>query len=131
MKIESHLRDLKESLEAIHDGIARGLENRQRTIGFNCSAAATDLLEIYLHQKELIDPGANIKHNWFSSVKTAAKRLPDFPSKPEILQLLNAIERKRNILCYGNPQSVDTIKEAINVFNELKTKLEHLGVKIK
>jgi len=130
MKTETHAAAVKESLDEIRDCIAKGVESRQRTIGFHCSAAAADLLEIYLHQQNLIDAGTSIKHNWFSSVKTASKRLPDFPQKTEILQSLNEIEKKRNLLCYGKPQPAKTIEELISTFNKLKAKLENLGVKI-
>ena len=130
MKIETHIAAVKESLDTLHDCIAKGAEQRQRTIGFLCSAAAVDLLEIFLHQQNLIDPGANVKHNWFASVKTASKRLPDFPQKAELLGILNDIERRRNLLCYGKPQPARTIEESISLFNKLKTKLEFLGVKI-
>ena len=130
MKIETHIAAINESLDVLKDCIAKGIESRQRTIGFSCSAAAVDLLEIFLHQQNLIDPGANIKHNWFASIKTASKHLPDFPQKTELLEILNQIEKKRNLLCYGKPQPVKTIEGAISLFNELKAKLESLGAKI-
>lgn len=45
MNIETHLRNLKESLEVIRESIEKGLVERQRTLGFNTSAAAADMIE--------------------------------------------------------------------------------------
>jgi len=63
MKIESHYKSLKESLELIEESVQKGILERQRTIGFHCSAAAVDMLEIFLHKSRLIEPGAIIKHD--------------------------------------------------------------------
>ena len=128
MKIEAHIAAVRESLDELKDCIAKGIESRQRTIGFHCSAAAVDLLEIFLHQQNFIEPSAHIKHNWFSSTITEAKRLPEFPKKIEFLEILNKIEKNRNLLCYGKPQPAKTAEEAILLFNKLKAELEKLGV---
>ena len=64
MNIEFHLKTLKESLEVIEENIEKGLIERQRNIGFNASAASTDMLEILLHKQSLIEPGFVIKHEW-------------------------------------------------------------------
>ena len=42
MNTETHLRNLRESLEVIRESIEKGLVERQRTLGFNTSAAAAD-----------------------------------------------------------------------------------------
>ena len=129
MKIESHKMAIKESIETIRESIQKGLQNRQRTIGFHCSAASADLLEAYLHQKNLIDPGANIKHDWFSSLEKARRNIKfDFENKEEILKLITKIEEKRNLLCYGKPQPEELISETIEIFNKLRKEFEKLGV---
>lgn len=131
MKAETHLAAIKESIEELQDCIAKGIEKRQRTIGFHCSAAAADLFELFLHKQNLIDPGANVKHNWFASTGAAKKRFAfDFPKKEELLKILNEIEKNRNLLCYGKPQPAKTIEETIVLFNKLKSEIEKLGVKI-
>ena len=69
MNVETHLRNLRESLEVIRESIEKGLVERQRTLGFNTSAAAADMLELFLHSKNLIDPGFVIKHEWLKSIE--------------------------------------------------------------
>lgn len=130
MKDETHIRAINESLEVISESVAKGIEKRQRTIGFHCSSAAVNLFEMFLHKQNLIDTGASIKHNWFASIKTASSHLPDFPQKADLLQMLNQIENKRTMLCYGKPQPAESIEEAISLLNKIKGRLETLGVKI-
>ena len=82
MKAEDHLRNIKESLEVIEESIQKGIQERQRNIGFNTSVAAAEMLEVYLHKKDLINPGISIKHEWFNSIKNAKERLNfDFENK--------------------------------------------------
>ena len=105
MKIEDHNRNIRESLEVIHECIQKGIQERQRTIGFNASVAATEMLEVYLHKQNLINPGTILKHEWFTSERKAYEKLSfDFPEKEAIIKILVEIESKRNILCYGKPQ---------------------------
>ena len=129
MKIEDHWKNLKESLEVIDESIEKGLIERQRNIAFNASAACADLLEILLHKNSLIDPGFIIKHEWFKSKNKIQDKLAfDFPKKAEILELITKIEEKRNMLCYGKPQKIETIQEVINNFNLLKEKFREAGL---
>lgn len=129
MKIEDHYKNVKESLEVLEECIEKGLVARQRTIGFNASAASADLLEILLHKFNLIDPGFVVKHEWFKSKNKIEEKFPfDFPHKKEILELIFTIEEKRNLLCYGKPQPAETIQEVMNAFNHLKAILKEEGV---
>ncbi len=99
MKIESHIRLIKESMSLIKNLLDKDIRNYQRTIGFNCSVVAIDLLEVYFHSKNLIDPGMAIKHNFFNSEKMAKRYLPfDFENKKEIIAILVKIEKKRHDL---------------------------------
>jgi len=101
--------------------IKKGLVLKQRTIGFHTSAAAVDMLEIILHQKNLIDPGLVLKHDWFDSMKTVSAKFPfDFPHKHLILSLMMKIEVPRNNLCYGKRQNEEVLEEIIRNFNHLK-----------
>lgn len=129
MKIESHQERLKESLDLIKESIEKGIVKRQRTIGFNTSAASADMLEILLHKKNFIDPGFVLKHEWLKSKnKTIEKLAFDFPRKKEIIDLMFRIEGKRNSLCYGKPQKEEIVQEVINDFNKLKEIFKKDGV---
>lgn len=121
MKIPDHKERLKESLILIEESIEKGLVERQRTIGFNTSAAIADMLEMFLHKNSLIDQGFIIKHEWLKSKKSMKNKFPfDFPRKEEIFSLILKIEEKRNVLCYGKPQKEEIIREVINNFNKIK-----------
>lgn len=129
MKIEDHLRNINESLEEIEFAIQKGIENKQRTIGFNSSVAGVEMLEVYLHKEELINPGTIIKHEWFSSVRRANENFSfDFPDKNKIIELLTKIEEKRNILCYGKKQNITEIKYVLELFYEIKSLFEKKGL---
>jgi len=100
MNIDKHYERLNESLDVLDESISRDITKRQRTIGFNCSAASADMLEIFLHKKNLIDPGFVVKHEWFKSKNKITEKFPfDFPNKNRILEIMEAIEEKRNTLC--------------------------------
>ena len=129
MKIEDHFRNINESIEVIEESIQKGLHERQRNISFNASVAAVEMLEVFLHRQNLINPGTVIKHDWFSSVKKARDRLKfDFPEKEEIMRLINSIEEKRNILCYGRPQPIKTITSILDSFNKLRSLFRKFGM---
>lgn len=129
MKQEVHLRNIRESVEVLEECIEKGLEERQRTIGFTVSAAAADLFEMLLHKKGLLDQGSLLKHEWFKSKKKLGEKLPfDFPEKQLFLELMLKIEEKRNILCYGKPQKKDVLQEIVDAFNTLKQKCKEAGL---
>ena len=131
MKIEDHLRNLKESVEVIEESIEKGLVERQRNIGFNVSLAATDMLEIFLHKNSLIDPGFAVKHDWFASKRKVEEKLNfEFEEKEEIINLICGIEEKRNTLCYGKPQKEETIRDIIEKFNKLREKFREFGLNV-
>jgi len=121
MKIESHLENLKESIEEIESAVTRGLVNKQRTLGFHVSAGAADILEIILHKNNLIDPGFIVKHEWFNSKRKIEEKLNfEFQGKKEILDLAVKLESVRNSLCYGKRQDEKILEELILNFNKLK-----------
>lgn len=130
MKVEDHLRNIQESLDVINESIQKGLQERQRNISFNVSLASVEMLEVFLHKKNLINPGAIIKHDWFSSVRKAKEKLPfDFPEKEKILDYLCDIESKRNLLCYGKSQPINEIESILESFSKLKSLFEKEGLK--
>lgn len=125
MNAEFHKKSLKESFDTLRDCINRGVELRQKVIGFLCSSACSELIELHLHKLNLINPGANIKHNWFASKNKALNHIvPEFPNKDRILNIAKEIEEKRNLLCYGKPQPIKTVEDALRLLNELKTILK-------
>lgn len=130
MKEELHKKNLEESLAVIDDCIEKGMiSERQRTIGFHCSAAAVDILEIILHKHRLISPGAQLKHDWFASENKIKEKLSfDFPHKKDIILLIMAVEKSRNMLCYGKPQPEKEIERIIIDFKKLVKIAEDEGV---
>jgi len=130
MRVEDHMRNIRESLEVIKESIQKGVQERQRNIGFNISVASVEMLEVFLHQLNILNPGNIIKHDWFSSIRKAKEKLRfEFTRKEEIINLLNNIESKRNLLCYGKPQPTETINSLIKSFNKLKSLFEEEGLK--
>lgn len=120
-----------ESIEVLNESISKDIVKRQRTIGFNCSAASADMFEIYLHQNNLIDPGFVVKHEWLKSKNKMQEKFTfDFQNKEEVIVLMMKIEEKRNDLCYGSPKEEETIKEVILNFNKLKQIFISMGVKV-
>lgn len=121
MKNEDHLRQLKESIREIEKAIIEGISEKQRTIGFNTSSGAIDMLEIILHKNRVLDTSAMIKHEWFNSErKISEKIIGDFPRKAEIIPLIKKIQSVRNFFCYGKKQPLSSIQETVDNFNNLK-----------
>ena len=130
MKIEDHLRNIKESIEVIEESIQKGIQDRQRNIGFNTSVAGVEMLEVFLHKENLLHPSLILKHEWFNSEKIAYEKLPfEFPDKKKIINLLCRIQEKRNILCYSKKRPLLEIQASLNYFNELKQFFESRGLK--
>lgn len=129
MKIEGHLTRLDESLRKLEEVIQGDLTKNQMTIGFHTSEAAVNLLELYLHKKNLADFTYRFQHNWMNSKKKLIEKLYfDFPNKERIINLLYSIERNRDKLCYGKPQPEEAITEQLERFNELKKIFEEMGM---
>ncbi len=121
MNVQSHLESLNESVGEIEEAIKKGLLSKQRSLGFHASAAATDMLEVILHERNLVDPGFVFKHEWLNSSKKIKEKLPfDFPRKFEIMSLASKIEAQRNKLCYGKRQSEEILEKLVKDFNSLK-----------
>jgi len=131
MNIDKHYERLKESLEVLDESISKDIIKRQRTISFNCSVGAADMLEIYLHKNDLIDPGFIVKHEWFKSKNKMQEKFKfDFPNKKEIFGFMEKIEEKRNDLCYGSPKKEEAVTDVILNFNKLKDIFKQMGVEI-
>lgn len=139
--ITDHKRRIKEHFDKISDAIDEGVEKSPVTIGFHCSACATELLETYLHATNRIPSGKVIKHSWFArpkqgqKIKALAERKVgvDFPDKDNVYELLYTIEEHRDKLVYGKA-SLSQINEVLESFQALKNilvqKLNQEGVEI-
>mgnify|MGYP001559019905 CR=1 FL=1 len=104
---------------------------RQRLIGFAASEASCDLFAIFLHKKNLISPGFNINHRFFSSEKIAWEKFEfDFPKKNELIPLLVKQEGYRSILCYGKSKERENVEEAIKNLYGIKRLAESISGEI-
>jgi len=124
--IEEHKKIVKEFLDDINEKIkADLLVERQKIIGFSASEAAVNLLAVFLHKKNVIEPGLNVNHRYFSSLKMAENTFNiDFPNKSKILNLLVNQESYRNKLCYGKEKEADIVNSAVKNLFELKNLIE-------
>ncbi|MBI5002837.1 hypothetical protein HZC31_05600 [Candidatus Woesearchaeota archaeon] len=128
--IALHKKHIKEHIEEINEAIDKGIEKRPATIGFHTSACSTELLELYLHKKNIITTGKTVKHNWFERPKAEQKIKPlierkldvDFPSKKDIYDLIYRIEENRDNLIYGNSKT-EQIELVLKTFMQLKERM--------
>ncbi len=123
---EEHKKAFQQFMEDINEKIRMSLlVERQKIIGFAASEAATNLLEYFLHKKELVTSGFRVNHRYFTSIRKAEEYIPfDFPQKKEILMLLLHQERSRDLLCYGKEKQQDKVEEAITNLQNLKKLIE-------
>lgn len=129
MKPEAHLKKISESRETLEECIDKGITRKQVTIGFHSSFLACNLFELYLHKANLINLSTHFKHDWLGSKRKMREKLPfDFPQKQEILDLIYLIEKNRDILCYGNPQPEEVIKDQMDRVHTLENIFKELGV---
>ena len=124
--LAEHKNNIKQLLEDINEKIrANLLRERQKLIGFAASEASTNLLEYFLHRRELISSGFTVNHTYFSSGKRAERILDfEFPHKNEIITLLIKQEEFRDILCYGKEKQKQAVEEAIHNLQALKKLIE-------
>lgn len=124
--LQEHKNNIKHLFDDINEKIrAHLLVERQKIIGFVASEAATNLLEYYLHKKEVISSGFQVNHNHFASEKRAERTLEfEFSHKKEIIALMVKQEELRDFLCYGKEKSVEKVQEAITNAQKLKQVIE-------
>jgi len=129
MKIDGHLEILKEVFLTIDTCIDKGIEQFQRTIGFQTSLGAVEMLELYLHKKNLFSLSARINHAWMKSQNKIREKIAfEFPRKQEIIELLYYIEKNRDELCYGKKVDPLRIAEQLEYFNRLKEIFREVGL---
>lgn len=120
---EEHLKAIQQFLEDIHEKIRSNLlVERQKIIGFTASEAATNLLEYFLHKKEVIPAGFRVNHRYFTSERKAQSYLDfEFSHKKEIISLMIKQEEFREVLCYGKEKEGEKVSAAITNLNKIKT----------
>ena len=122
MKLEEHEKAYREHLKNIERFIEEGITENQRNIGFNVSQGSVELFAIHLHKLNLLQgSGDQFDHRIFKSENLIKKKIPFmFPSRKEILKLMEELENERIALCYGNRKPKERIEKSIEYFNELR-----------
>ena len=131
--IEEHINIIKELEEDINEKIrSKIMLRRQKIIGFSTSEGSNNCLALFLHKKNLIPPGFNVNHLWFTSERRAREKFPfDFPKKRKIFELLLKQENLRQKLCYGKSKDLEFVEDAIKTFFQIKAIIEaELGEEI-
>ncbi|MBI5072617.1 hypothetical protein HZA99_02250 [Candidatus Woesearchaeota archaeon] len=131
--VEEHQKNIKQFLDDINEKIRAGLLlDRQKIIAFSASEAAANLLEYYLHKKQLVQAGFRVNHRYFTSERKAESYFSfPFSKKQEIIKLLIKQEEYRDILCYGKEKEIKKVQEAIDNLTKLKQLIiEELGEEI-
>ncbi len=136
MQEQKHTEALMEIMETVEMSLKdrRGLVMWQRRLAAMLSLGAQHLIELYLHKKDAIKPGTQLKHEWLkmenknlkmrlSGITT--KSLSNLDDSDEIFAIAKAIETDRNDLVYGSSLKNDMpLKEKIDRFLELKKIIE-------
>lgn len=121
-EIESALKDTK------------GVAFHQRRLAFSLSLGSSTLIENYLKKKGILKPGAKINHLWFKKKKENVKKLisnqtissiDEISKLDRFIDIAFEIEKERNELAYGKSVSEKVLREKINLFFELKKKVEN------
>ena len=129
--ITDHKKHIREHLDEIQEAINTGRDERPITIGFHTIICATEMLEMYLHLRELISIGKKINHSWFKRPIEGQKieplierKLPvSFPGKEDVYELIYKLEERRNVLIYGKAKKGD-LETVLVSFQKLKSIME-------
>ena len=124
--MEEHRKIINEFLDDINEKIkANLLVERQKIIGFSASEASVNLFAIFLHKRNLIEPGFNVNHRHFGSLRMAENVFNfNFSNKDKILNLLVSQESYRNRLCYGKEKDASIVNSTIKNLFELKNLID-------
>jgi len=135
LKMENEI--IKEILDEIESSLKdpKGIKSHQRRLAFSLSLGSITLLEIYLKKLNVLKLGMKINHQWFKKKKENVKEiLSKYVTSPmnklsdidEVLSIIYEIERERNELAYGKIASEEKLREKINLFLELKKRVENV-----
>ncbi len=135
MRLDKHLESLREVLDEIETALndPKGLASHQRRLALMLSLGFCELIEIYLHRKGILKPGARIKHDWFRQKRIIEKleqqvivSLKDNREINEIVRIAVDLEESRDDLAYGSPLDEESLlKDRINSFLQLKKIIEN------
>lgn len=113
----------------------KGIGAHQRRLAFLLSLGAVNLIENYLSKINVIKSGAKINHLWLKKKKENVKKLisnlitcpiENVSYIDEFLSIIYELEKERNEIAYGKQVSESTLIEKINLFLELKRKIENV-----
>ena len=127
---------IEEVLDEIESALKdpKGIASHQRRLSFALSLGIVNLIEKYFKKLNVLKSGAKIDHRWFKKKKENVKKLivnqitcpiENLDKLDELLDKAYEIEKERNELAYGKKASEETLKEKINLFLELKKKVEN------
>lgn len=127
------MREVADEIDsALKDG--KGILSHQRRLAFSLSLGVVLLIEQYLTKKNVLKSGAKINHLWLKKKKENVLPLIErqivCPIKNveaigEFLDIAYKIEKERNELAYGKKATEEDLREKINLFLELKKKVEN------
>lgn len=123
---EEHRKIIRELIEDLNEKIRSDLiVQRQKIVGFSTSEISCNLLELFLHRNNLVSPGFKVNHRFFTSEKSAIKKLGfDFPEKNTLISFLISQEKYRTLLCYGRNKDRETVEESIKTMQSIKKAIE-------
>tara|TARA_Y100000310_G_scaffold328561_1_gene396886 strand:- start:2241 stop:2666 length:426 start_codon:yes stop_codon:yes gene_type:complete len=122
MKIEEHEKALQEHINNLNKAIEEGVEENQRNIGYNVSQGSVELFANYMHHLKLVEgSGDQWDHRTFKNKKKIEQKVPlEFLEQDKIMELMESIERERNVICYGKRKPKLRIEKMITHFQELR-----------
>jgi len=113
---------------------AKGVVSHHRRLAFVLSLGTVCLLEEYLEKLNVFKTGAKINHEWLKKKKDNAKKfierqitcpIDNVKDLDSLLDVAYGIEEERNLQAYGKRVSEDMLMNKINLFLELKKKVEN------
>ncbi len=130
MKIEKREEILKEVIDEIDSALKdnRGLVFHQRRLAFLLSLGALNILELYLHNLNVIKEGVKLNHLWFKRKRQTINEylqnqiispISSIKDMEKIIDLIIQIEEKRDDLAYGAKANEEVIQQKINLFFKL------------
>ncbi len=131
MKREKHEKIMAEVWDEVNTALSdkRGLIAHQSRLAFSVSLGAVNILEIYLHNLNVLKEGVKIDHKWFKrKMETVFEHLQNQITSPiisiqrieEIVDIVRKIEEKRDDLAYGSSATEEVLQEKINLLFKLK-----------
>lgn len=127
MKSEDHLAAFEEHKRSLFEWALRvlGLERAQRVVGLHASRGAVELLSAHLHRTGRISPGTQLNHRWFKS-RSVLERLPAFPGREAVVELMVELENRSEDLSYGAPKTREEIERVLELFTRVESEVRKL-----